>query len=55
MEYMVISSKAWSLDTAVRVLEKKVNDLLKEGWEPLGGIVMVSFNDTVYQTVIKRD
>ena len=55
MEYTVVSTKAWSLDTAVKVLEKKVNDMIKQGWEPTGGIVMVSFNDTVYQSMIKRD
>jgi hypothetical protein len=55
MEYMVASSRAWGPETAIRVLEKKVNELIKEGWEPLGGLVTVSFNDSVYQTLIKRD
>lgn len=55
MEYTVVSTKAWALDTAVKVLEKKVNDMIKQGWEPLGGIMMVSFNDTVYQSMIKKD
>jgi hypothetical protein len=55
MEYMIVSSRAWGPDTAIRVLEKKVNDLITQGWEPLGGIVLVSFNDSVYQTLIKRD
>ncbi len=55
MEYKVISSSAWTTDTAVKILEKKVNDLIKEGWEPLGGVMIVAFNDSVYQTLIKRD
>jgi hypothetical protein len=55
MEYKVISSSAWTTDTAIKVLEKKVNDLIKEGWEPIGGVMVVAFNDSVYQTLIKRD
>jgi hypothetical protein len=54
MEYKVISSNAWTVDAAVKVLEKKVNNLIKEGWEPIGGIMVVAFNDHVYQTLIKR-
>jgi hypothetical protein len=55
MEYKIISSSAWSVDAAVKVLEKKVNDLIKEGWEPIGGVVVVAFNDHVYQSLIKRE
>ena len=54
MEYKVISSNAWTVDAAIKVLEKKVNNLIKEGWEPIGGIMVVAFNDHVYQTLIKR-
>ncbi len=54
MEYKVINSSAWTVDAAVKSLEKKVNNLIKEGWEPIGGIVVVAFNDNVYQTLIKR-
>ena len=55
MEYKVISSNAWTVDAAVKVLEKKVNNLIKEGWEPIGGIMVVAFNDHVYQALIKRE
>jgi hypothetical protein len=55
MEYKVISSSAWTVDTAVKLLEKKVNDLIQQGWEPLGGVMIVAFNDSVYQTLIKRE
>ncbi|MDD5167497.1 MAG: DUF1737 domain-containing protein [Syntrophales bacterium] len=55
MEYKIISSSAWSVEAAVKVLEKKVNDLIKEGWEPIGGVVVVAFNDHVYQSLIKRE
>ena len=55
MEYKIVSSSAWTTDTAVKILEKKVNDLLKEGWEPIGGVMVVAFNDSVYQTLVKRD
>jgi hypothetical protein len=54
MEYKIISSGAWSVEAAVKILEKKVNDLIKEGWEPLGGVMIVAFNDHVYQSLIKR-
>jgi hypothetical protein len=54
MEYKTISSSAWSVEAAVKVLEKKVNDLIKEGWEPLGGVMIVAFNDHVYQSLIKK-
>jgi hypothetical protein len=54
MEYKVINSSAWTVDAAIKLLEKKVNNLIQEGWEPLGGIVVVSFNDNVYQTLIKK-
>jgi hypothetical protein len=43
------------VEAAVRVLERKVNDLIKEGWEPIGGVMIVSFNDHVYQSLIKRE
>ena len=55
MEYKIISSSAWSVDAAVKVLEKKVNDLIKEGWEPMGGVVVTAFNDNVYQALIKKE
>jgi hypothetical protein len=54
MEYKIISSSAWSVDAAVNILERKVNDLIKEGWEPIGGVMIVAFNDLVYQSIIKR-
>ena len=55
MEYKIISCSAWSVEAAVRVLERKVNDLIKEGWEPIGGVVVTAFNDNVYQALIKRE
>ncbi len=55
MEYKIISSKGWAADSAIKSLEKKVNDSILEGWEPLGGIMIVAFNETVYQTLIKRE
>ena len=55
MEYKIISCSAWSVEAAVKVLEKKVNDFIKEGWEPIGGVMIISFNDHVYQSLIKRE
>ena len=55
MEYQVVSGRGWTPDGAVKELERKVNDLIKEGWEPLGGVVVTAFNDNVYQALIKRE
>jgi hypothetical protein len=54
MEYQIVSGNGWTPDSAVRELEKKVINLLKEGWEPAGGLVMTSFNENAYQTLIRR-
>lgn len=54
MEYKIISSNAWTTETAIKVLEKKVNDFIKEGWEPIGGLMINAVNGYVYQALIKR-
>ena len=54
MEYKIISCTAWAAETAVKVLEKKVNDCMQEGWEPIGGITMNVVNGYVYQSLIKK-
>jgi hypothetical protein len=54
MEYQIVSGNGWTPDSAVKELEKRVLDLLKEGWEPVGGMVMTSFNENAYQTLIRR-
>ena len=54
MEYRIISCTAWGMETPIKVLEKKVNDFIKEGWEPLGGFMMNVVNGYVYQSIIKR-
>jgi hypothetical protein len=54
MEYKIVSGNGWTPDTAVNELEKKVISLLKEGWEPIGGLVIASFNENAYQTLIRR-
>jgi hypothetical protein len=55
MEYQVVSGRGWTPDGAVKELEKKVNDLIKEGWEPMGGVVVTAFNDNVYQALIRKE
>jgi hypothetical protein len=55
MEYKIISCTAWAMETAIKVLEKKINDYTKEGWEPIGGFNMNVINGYVYQAIIKRD
>jgi hypothetical protein len=54
MEYKVVSANGWTTDSAVKELEKRVNDLIKQGWEPQGGVMVVALNDYVYQALIKR-
>ncbi|MGP8154951.1 MAG: PilZ domain-containing protein [Smithella sp.] len=54
MEYRIVSGKGWAVESAIKILEKKVNDLIQEGWEPIGGIMIVAFNETVYQTLVKK-
>ena len=55
MEYKIVSCSAWGMDTAIKVLEKKINDFIKEGWEPVGGFAMNVVNGYVYQSIIKKD
>jgi hypothetical protein len=55
MEYKIISCNAWATETAIKVLEKKVNDFIKEGWEPIGGVAVNVVNGYAYQSLIKRD
>jgi hypothetical protein len=55
MEYKIISCNAWAMETAIKVLEKKVNDFIKEGWEPIGGFMINIVNGYVYQSIIKRE
>ncbi len=54
MEYKITNGKGWTPDIAVRELEKNVNLLIKEGWEPIGGVIVTSFNEYVYQALIRR-
>jgi hypothetical protein len=55
MEYKIVSCSAWATESAIKVLEKKVNDFIKEGWEPVGGFLLNAVNGNVYQAIIKRD
>jgi len=54
MEYKIVSGKGWMPDIAIKELEKVVNEMIKEGWEPIGGVVVISFNENVYQAMLKR-
>ena len=54
MEYKIVFGTGWTPDSAVRDLEKIVNSFIKEGWEPIGGMVIASFNENAYQTLIRR-
>ncbi len=55
MEYKVVAGNGWTPDSAIKELEKKVNEMIKEGWEPTGGVLVIAFNDFVYQAMVKRD
>jgi hypothetical protein len=54
MEYKIVMSSGWTPDSIMKELEKKVNDLIKEGWEPIGGVLLPSLSENAYQTLIKR-
>jgi hypothetical protein len=54
MEYLIVSGNGWTPDTAIKELEKKVNKLLQEGWEPLGGMLMPSLSESAYQTLVRQ-
>jgi hypothetical protein len=54
MEYKIVMSSGWTPDSIMKELEKKVNDLIKEGWEPIGGVLLPSLSENAYQTMIKR-
>ena len=41
MEYKIVYSSKWmSYDVAAKELEENVQSLIKEGWEPKGGIAI---------------
>ena len=54
MEYKILTSNAWTTEASIKILEKKVNELIGEGWEPVGGFVISPVSGYVYQTLIKR-
>jgi len=54
MEYKVVAGNGWTPDSAIKELEKKVNDSIQQGWEPIGGVIIASFNENAYQAMIRR-
>jgi len=60
VEYKVIRCKVSNLlvrdvEKAMKQLERQVNDHLRSGWEPAGGVAFVTAGSTPYvaQAVIK--
>jgi hypothetical protein len=47
IEYMVATNKEENI-------EKVVNDLIKEGWQPLGGL-FVFYQNTLIQSMVKYE
>lgn len=39
--YQVIWFERYSIDEAIKALEKKINELLSDGWEAEGGISVI--------------
>lgn len=60
MEYKIIRCKVSNLlvrdvEKAIKKLEGDVNDLLRSGWEPAGGVAFVTTGSTPYvaQAVVR--
>ena len=54
MQYKIVGwSAAGGIFSSMETLEKKVNEYLKEGWEPIGG-VSISKYGAVFQAMIKK-
>lgn len=42
MEYKIVTVADISIDRAINELEEKVNNLIKTGWKPIGGISIIA-------------
>ena len=42
MEYKVIYSKDRQFNTCLENIEHQVNELLREGWKPIGGVSILN-------------
>lgn len=54
MQYKIVGwPAAVGILSSMKMLEEKVNEYLKEGWEPIGG-VSISEYGAVFQAMIKK-
>ncbi len=62
MQYTLVSADTGASPNVEAVLVSKVNQLIQSGWEPIGGVSLVTYRDgygqeqlICYQAMIKRD
>lgn len=54
MQYKIVSwPPAVGIYSSIKMLEEKVNEYLKDGWEPIGGISISEYG-AVFQAMIKK-
>ena len=58
MEYKIVSSCSHDKYEAINVEQEYVNDYIKKGWKPIGGVTITKFKGdllyTVAQAMIKE-
>ncbi|MBW6475104.1 MAG: DUF1737 domain-containing protein [Anaerolineaceae bacterium] len=57
MQYTIIKNSGANPEKVLRNFTLEVNDMIKQGWEPLGGISVVNWGVTIIytQAMICRD
>lgn len=54
MQYTIVGGSGFNILEGLSALEESVSELIKEGWEPIGGIA-VKDSGLVFQAMIKRE
>lgn len=50
IEYTIITSQAVYMSDALYILQRDVEEYIKEKWRPIGGVCMVTDKDICYAT-----
>lgn len=50
IEYTIVVSNAINMSTTLCNLQREVENCIKEGWKPIGGVCMVTDKDVYYAT-----